>query len=173
MDTTTDTLKRDWKRLRATVQARWPLLTDVDLVAIDGDRDYLVQALVHRYGFDAARAEREWRAFAAHLDDAGPDAASRASLRNALGPAIAKLRESLAELGAALRAIVGDTVEHGRGRAHDAVDQARDTTRDAAAAVVERTEAWLDRGERFVRERPLTAVALAFAAGWLLFHRRD
>ena len=57
----------DWPRHRDALQVRWPKLTDGDLLAIDGELDYLVEALQLRYGIARAEAQAQSDAFVAEL----------------------------------------------------------------------------------------------------------
>src|SRR5688572_22612858 len=83
-------LQRDWKSSRRAVQARWPRLTEDDLVAIDGDPAWLVDAIVARYGIGRVAAEREWRSFAAHLGKGRSDYPTlKLDAREALEPGAA------------------------------------------------------------------------------------
>ena len=56
--------------------------------------------------------------------------------------------------------------------ARDAVDQVQDGAGDGIEAATAMARDALAPAERFVRERPVAALAIAFAAGWLLGSRR-
>ncbi len=167
-------LKRDWRRLREVVKARWPKLTADDLAAIDGDPAWLVDALIARYGIERAAAEREWRAFAAHLGNGktGPFETLRVDARDALEPGAAKVRAGIAELADGLRALAREAGTLGSERVHELAGTARDTARENFAELGDRVEGSFERIGTFVRERPYTALGLAFLAGWLVFGRR-
>lgn len=165
-------LQRDWKRLKPAVKARWPRLTEDDLVAIDGDPAWLVDALVARYGIERAAAEREWRSFAAHLGNGASDYSTlKLDARDALEPGAAKLREGFAELAAGFAAIAREAGTLGRARAGAAAGNAQEAAR-AKLAELGDVEGTLDRVGAFVRERPFTAMGIAFVAGWLLLGRK-
>lgn len=169
-----DMLRRDWKRLRPAVAARWPRLTADDLVAIDGDPAWLVDALVARYGIERSVAEREWRAFAAHLGngETGPFSTLRQDARVALEPGAAKLREGVAEIAAGLGALAREAGALGREQAGAAAQGAQDAARERFGETGEQIGAAFDKVGDFVRERPFTALGVAFIAGWLVFGRK-
>jgi hypothetical protein len=48
-----------WEEMSAVIHAHWPDLSGDDLMNINGDRDELVRALVHHYGFSGQEAETE------------------------------------------------------------------------------------------------------------------
>ena len=167
-------LKHEWPRLRVLVQKRWPRLTDDDLVAIDGDHEYLIEALVARYNYDEPQAEREWRTFAGGVGN-GHDSVLgelRYSAQASFGPGATKIREGFQELGAGLRAFASDarvasvekvvvTKESAQMTAEQQLDHLRETASSA-----------LEKAELFVRERPFAALGIAFVAGWLVLGRR-
>ena len=165
-------LQRDWKSLRRAVKARWPKLTEDDLVAIDGDPAWLVDAVIARYGIERSVAEREWRSFAAHLGNGASDYSSlKLDARDALEPGAAKLREGFAELATGFAAIAREAGALGRARAGAAAGSAQEAAR-AKLAELGDVEGTLDRMGTFVRERPFTAMGIAFVAGWLLLGRK-
>ncbi len=49
----------DWQHISPKVRARWPRLSDDDVVAIDGERRELVRMLRQRYGKSYGELERE------------------------------------------------------------------------------------------------------------------
>jgi len=54
-----------WKRYKADIQRYWPLLTDVQLDAVAGDRDRLLDALGKAYGMNPEQATEQlanWQA---------------------------------------------------------------------------------------------------------------
>jgi ElaB/YqjD/DUF883 family membrane-anchored ribosome-binding protein len=71
------------------------------------------------------------------------------------------LREDLRGLGDAAARLARDALGQARSGATDGVESLSAVARDALAPA-----------ERFVRERPVAALAIAFAAGWLLARRR-
>lgn len=166
--------RREWKRLRPQVAARWPKLTEDDLVAIDGDPAWLVDAIVARYGVERGIAEREWRAFAAHLGNgsAGPFATLRTDARDVLEPGAAKLREGFSELASGLGALVREAGSLGREHAGAAASGVQASARDRLGAVGAQFDETFGAIGDFVRERPFTSLGIAFAAGWLLFGRK-
>lgn len=52
-------LNGDWEQLSLLVRARWPRLSDADVLAIDGERRGLVRTLKVRYGKSYGELERE------------------------------------------------------------------------------------------------------------------
>jgi len=76
-------------------------------------------------------------------------------------PAPNPLREDLRDLGDAAAKLARDAIGQARNGASDGVESLSTVARDALAPA-----------ERFVRERPVAALAIAFAAGWLLARRR-
>ena len=163
-------LNGDWPRLGDEIRARWPRITPGDLLAIDGDFEYLVEALQLRYGIGRAEAQAQSDAFVASLRGEGI-----AGARATLAPGVAKIREGLAELGAGLRTLAGDTVERGRDAARETgagIDELRESAREQAQRVAQRSDEVLERTGRYIRERPFTAMGIAFVAGWLLLGRK-
>lgn len=55
-----------WPSLKKKAQQRWKKLTDEDLEQI-GEREQLVTALQHRYGYSRVEVEREVRDFEARV----------------------------------------------------------------------------------------------------------
>ena len=177
------TLRDNWKSLKTVVRSRWPLLTDDDIVLIDGDADYLAASLEARYGWSPDRAEREVRQFAANGNGNGNGAAHGASFgesaRESLGPAARKVREGLDDLGVALRELAREQARRAKDAASSRADRVQDgahaaaeSARERAAVAGEKLSDALERVEQFVRERPFTSIGIAFLAGYLLFGRR-
>lgn len=167
-------LRRDWKRLRPAIAVRWPRLTEDDLVAIDGDPAWLVDALVARYGIERTVADREWRAFAAHLvnGESGAFSTLRHDARGVLEPGATKVREGFADLAAGLGALAREAGALGRERAVEAAHGAQDAARERFGDTADQIERTLAQVGGFVRERPYTALGIAFVAGWLVFGRK-
>ncbi|HVF34467.1 MAG TPA: hypothetical protein VND91_04030 [Candidatus Saccharimonadia bacterium] len=167
-------MRRDWKRLRGAVAARWPRLTEDDLVAIDGDPAWLVDAIVARYGIERGVAEREWRAFAAHLGngETGPFTTLGRDARNVLEPGAAKLREGITELAAGFGAIAREAGALGRERAGVAAEEAKIAAGERLGELGDQLETMFAPVTIFVRERPYAALGIAFVAGWLVFGRK-
>jgi ElaB/YqjD/DUF883 family membrane-anchored ribosome-binding protein len=173
------TLKSRWPQWRAALQERFDRLEANDLDAIGGEVSLLVESLQHRYGWDRERAESE---VAAALESPPAEAAAlplAAQARATLGPAAAKLREGFSELGQGLRELAGEAAQQAgdgaRARGAHVADVAAAAQARAQEALGEAGEVgqrWLKQTEQFVRERPLTAVGIAFVAGWLLLGRR-
>ena len=167
-------MRRDWKRLRGAVAARWPRLTEDDLIAIDGDQAWLVDAIVSRYGLERGVAEREWRAFAAHLGngETGPFTTLKRDAQAAIEPGAAKLREGFAELAAGLGAIAREAGALGREKAGEAAEDAQLAARERFGELSEQIETVFAPVTSFVRARPYTSIGIAFVAGWLVFGRK-
>lgn len=176
------TLKSQWPQWRAALEQRFDKLDAADLAAIGGESSLLVETLQRRYGWDRARAEQEL----ATALDAAPAAAPAVpavplgeQARATLGPAAAKLREGLSELGQGLRALAGEAAHQAsdtaRARGEQVAEvaaQAQARAQDALAGAGDAAQHFLQSTEKFVRERPFTAVGIAFLAGWLLLGRR-
>lgn len=54
-----DRVEGKWKQMSGTLKEKWGKLTDDDLDAIDGRREYLVGKLQERYGIAKDEAERQ------------------------------------------------------------------------------------------------------------------
>lgn len=56
-----DRIKGKWKQLTGKIKSRWGDLTDDDLQAAEGDREYLAGRIQERYGIarDAAKKQVE------------------------------------------------------------------------------------------------------------------
>jgi ElaB/YqjD/DUF883 family membrane-anchored ribosome-binding protein len=175
------TLKSQWPHWRVALQERFDKLEANDLTTIGGEVSLLVESLQHRYGWDRERAEIE---VAAALESPPPSATTTAlplaaQARATLGPAAAKLREGFSELGQGLRELAGEAAQQAgdsaRARGEHVAEVAAAAQTRAQEALGEAGEVgqrWLKQTEQFVRERPLTAVGIAFVAGWLLLGRR-
>lgn len=174
-----DTLKSRWPQWRGPLQQHFAQLEADDLTAIGGEPGLLVETLQRRYGWDRARAEHEAAAALETLLQADAAATPGERARATLGPAATKVREGLAELGQGLRELAGDAAQQVGGRARERGAQVADA---AAAAQARAHDALADAGdaaqrllagtEKFVRERPFTAIGIAFVAGWILLGRR-
>lgn len=173
------TLKSQWPQWRAPLRQRFPELDAAELAAIDGDPARLTELLQARYGWDRDRVESELAAcFEAQPAPAGAVPLT-AQARATLGPAAAKVREGLAEIGAGLRTLAGEAAQQA---GHEARERGDQVAQVAAAAQARAGDVLADAGdaaqrllagtEKFVRDRPFTAVGIAFLAGWILFGRR-
>ncbi|HQY36552.1 MAG TPA: hypothetical protein PLI00_08240 [Pseudomonadota bacterium] len=172
-------LKSRWPQWRVALQERFEKLEASDLAAIGGEVSLLVESLQHRYGWDRERAEIE---VAAALESPPVETTAvplAAQARATLGPAAAKLREGFTELGQGLRELAGEAAQQAgdgaRARSVHVAEVAASAQARAQEALGEAGEVgqrWLKQTEQFVRERPLTAVGIAFVAGWLLLGRR-
>ncbi len=65
-----DIIKDRWKQLGAHLRTQWADLTDDDVGALQGQRDYLIGRLQERYGWARERAEGEVERFASELSSA-------------------------------------------------------------------------------------------------------
>jgi uncharacterized protein YjbJ (UPF0337 family) len=63
----TETLKGQWKQLKGKVKEKWGQLTDDDIQAVEGRRDYLIGRIQERYGIEKERAEEQVREFERQL----------------------------------------------------------------------------------------------------------
>jgi uncharacterized protein YjbJ (UPF0337 family) len=57
--TTGDSLKDQWEQLRPQLRSWWDQLTEADLMAIDGQKDRLINIVQQRYGYPRERAQQE------------------------------------------------------------------------------------------------------------------
>jgi uncharacterized protein YjbJ (UPF0337 family) len=58
-----DQVQGDWMQLKGKLRQNWAMLTDDDLMRIDGRREELIGRLQARYGFARAEADREIEAW--------------------------------------------------------------------------------------------------------------
>ena len=52
-------IQTDWQRLKGRIHGQWPLLSDNEIDATEGDRDRFVAAVQERYGLEAKVAEEQ------------------------------------------------------------------------------------------------------------------
>ncbi len=52
-------IQADWQRLKGRIHEHWPLLSDNEIDATEGDRDRFVAAVQERYGLEARAAEEQ------------------------------------------------------------------------------------------------------------------
>jgi len=104
--------------------------------------------------------------------DNGTEPGFRAVAKETLSPGAAKLLEALQELGVGVAGLadeaasrVRETLASGTESVGERAAQATQATRDKAGEVLRQTET-------FIRERPFTAIGIAFLAGYLLSSRR-
>lgn len=62
-----DRIERNWKQFRGAVRAHWTLLTDEQLLAIDGKRQLLVKKIVEVYEITEEQTERSVSSWARDL----------------------------------------------------------------------------------------------------------
>jgi uncharacterized protein YjbJ (UPF0337 family) len=60
---TWDQVQGSWMQIKGKLRQNWAMLTDDDLMRIDGKREELIGRLQARYGFAKAEAEREIEAW--------------------------------------------------------------------------------------------------------------
>lgn len=60
---TWDQVQGDWMQIKGKLRQNWAMLTDDDVMRIDGKREELIGRLQARYGFARAEAEREIEAW--------------------------------------------------------------------------------------------------------------
>ena len=177
-------LRQCWENERAGFRARFTKLGDDEVAAIAGDPEALLVALEQAYGWSRERALREaetWLDGCVQPMDAkhaAPNAFVRSAKAN-LGPGARKVREGIEELRAGVREFAKESAERAkeaageRGeRIAETAEQARETVRESAADLADQAKGALEQAERFVRERPFTALGIAFAVGYLLSRRR-
>ena len=58
-----DIIKGKWKQITGRMKSQWGKLTNDDLDAADGHREYLVGKLQERYGLAKDKAEEEVKRF--------------------------------------------------------------------------------------------------------------
>ena len=63
----TDVIKGQWKQLKGKVKEKWGKLTDDDLTAVEGRRDYLIGKIQERYGISKDKAMAEIKEFESKL----------------------------------------------------------------------------------------------------------
>lgn len=63
-----DVIQGKWRQLKGKVREKWGSLTDDDLQAAEGSREYLVGKIQERYGRTREQAEQEVRDFERNLD---------------------------------------------------------------------------------------------------------
>ena len=104
--------------------------------------------------------------------DNGGDPGFRAIAKETLSPGAAKLLDALQELGVGVAGLADEaahrmreTLAVGTESVGERAAQATQVTRERAGDVLRQTEA-------FIRERPFTAIGIAFLAGYLLSSRR-
>ncbi|MEX2206257.1 MAG: hypothetical protein WEF50_08530 [Myxococcota bacterium] len=102
----------------------------------------------------------------------GKDPGFRAVAKETLSPGAAKLLDALQELGVGVAGLADEaahrmreTLAAGTESVGEHAAQAKQVTREKAADVLRQTET-------FIRERPFTALGIAFLAGYLLSSRR-
>lgn len=61
-------IEEDWQRLKGRIHETWPLLSDDEIDATEGDRDRFVAAVQERYGLEAKTAEEQVENWVRSLD---------------------------------------------------------------------------------------------------------
>jgi hypothetical protein len=64
----TDDLKQNWRDVSIKIRPRWPALTEMDVAAVDGSIDMLIEVLREKYGYTQFQAETEVNRF---MDELG------------------------------------------------------------------------------------------------------
>lgn len=64
----TDIIKGKWKQLNGRIKQQWGELTDDDLTAAEGNRDYLAGKIQERYGIAKDAAMDQVRDFEKRID---------------------------------------------------------------------------------------------------------
>ena len=64
----TDIIKGNWKQLTGRIKQQWGELTDNDLTAAEGSRDYLAGKIQERYGIAKDAAMDQVRDFEKRVD---------------------------------------------------------------------------------------------------------
>jgi uncharacterized protein YjbJ (UPF0337 family) len=64
----TDIIKGNWKQLTGRIKQQWGELTDNDLTAAEGSRDYLAGKIQERYGIAKDAAMDQVRDFEKRID---------------------------------------------------------------------------------------------------------
>lgn len=62
-----DRIQGQWKQLKGKIRSRWADLTDDDLQAAEGDREYLEGRIQERYGIARDEAKKQVQEFARRL----------------------------------------------------------------------------------------------------------
>jgi ElaB/YqjD/DUF883 family membrane-anchored ribosome-binding protein len=177
-------LRECWENEQQSLRARWHRLSAEDIAAIGGDAEALLATLERVYGWSRERATREaeaWLDSCVQPMDAGepaPNVFVRSAKAN-LGPGARKVREGLEELREGVREFAKESAERAREAANDrgeriaeSAQAARERVSETASDLGEQAKSALEHAERFVRERPFTALGIAFAVGYLISRRR-
>lgn len=64
----TDIIKGKWKQLNGRIKQQWGELTDDDLTAAEGSRDYLAGKIQERYGIARDAAMEQVKDFEKRID---------------------------------------------------------------------------------------------------------
>ena len=65
--TTWTFIEKDWQRMKGRIHDNWPLLSDNEIDATEGDRDRFVATVQDRYGLELEMAEEQVDAWVASL----------------------------------------------------------------------------------------------------------
>jgi len=102
----------------------------------------------------------------------GTEPGFRAVAKEALSPGAAKLLEALSELGVGVAGLADEAASRVRETLAERTESVGERAVLASQATRERAGEVLRQTEMFIRERPFTAIGIAFLAGYLLSSRR-
>ncbi len=102
----------------------------------------------------------------------GSDPSFRAVAKESLSPGAAKLLDALQELGVGVAGLADEAAARMRDTLQARAESAGERAVIATQATREKASEVLKQTEAFIRERPFTALGIAFLAGYLLSSRR-
>lgn len=104
--------------------------------------------------------------------DNGKDPGFRAVAKETLSPGAAKLLDALQELGVGVAGLADEAAQRMRETLAAGTETVGERAVHATQATREKAGDLLRQTETFIRERPFTAIGIAFLAGYLLSSRR-
>ncbi len=104
--------------------------------------------------------------------DNGSDPGFRAVAKETLSPGAAKLLDALQELGVGVAGLADEAAHRMRETLAAGTESVGERAAQASQATREKAGDVLRQTETFIRERPFTAIGIAFLAGYLLSSRR-
>ena len=102
----------------------------------------------------------------------GGDPGFRAVAKETLSPGAAKLLDALQELGVGVAGLADEAAQRMRETLAGGTESVGERAAQATHATREKAGDVLRQTETFIRERPFTALGIAFLAGYLLSSRR-
>jgi ElaB/YqjD/DUF883 family membrane-anchored ribosome-binding protein len=102
----------------------------------------------------------------------GKDSGFRSVAKETLSPGAAKLLDALQELGVGVAGLADEAAQRMRETLATGTETVGERAAHATQATREKAGDVLRQTETFIRERPFTALGIAFLAGYLLSSRR-